>query len=312
MSLDFQQISDASFETEQGFIQAFCRAIVSRSSNISVPEDIIQKLKEYAVRQENKIVFDELFYTLNEWCRESDKPIVMIIDEVDSATNNQVFLDFLAQLRACFIEREHTGLKTFQSVILAGVTDVKYIKSKIRDDGQHKVNSPWNIAVDFKVDMSLSKDSIEDMLRQYEDDHNTGMNIEDIATSIYDYTSGYPYLVSKICFAIDRTDDILNRIPNRNDAWSRYGVDEAVKLILKEENIPLFDSLIGKLINYPDLKQKLYRVLMLGETIEYLPYDDAQRQLRMYGFAKEENGIVKVSNRIFETLLYNQFLGEAT
>jgi hypothetical protein len=49
---------------------------------------------------------------------------------------------------------------------------------------------------------------------------------------------------------------------------------------------------------------------MNGEVLEYLPYDEAQKQLRMYGFIKEINGIVCISNRIFETLLYNHFLGE--
>lgn len=65
--------------------------------------------------------------------------------------------------------------KSLQSVILAGVTDVKHLKSKIREDEQHKVNSPWNIATDFKVDMSLSQDGIRGMLKEYESDHHTGM-----------------------------------------------------------------------------------------------------------------------------------------
>ena len=52
-----------------------------------------------------------------------------MIDEVDSATNNQVFLDFLSQLRGYYIHR--TERPTFQSVILAGVYDVKNIKRKM-------------------------------------------------------------------------------------------------------------------------------------------------------------------------------------
>lgn len=33
------------------------------------------------------------------FCKSSPKPVVLMIDEVDSASNNQAFLDFLAQLR---------------------------------------------------------------------------------------------------------------------------------------------------------------------------------------------------------------------
>ena len=72
--------------------------------------------------------------TLAEWCAMSEKPIVLIIDEIDSATNNQVFLDFLALLRDRYIKRERKELPAFQSVILAGVTDVRHLKSKIRED----------------------------------------------------------------------------------------------------------------------------------------------------------------------------------
>jgi hypothetical protein len=33
---------------------------------------------------------------LLEWCDVSERKVVLIIDEVDTAANNQVFLDFLA------------------------------------------------------------------------------------------------------------------------------------------------------------------------------------------------------------------------
>ena len=82
---------------------------------------------------------------------------MLIIDEVDSATNNQVFLDFLAQLRLGYLTREkNPGHPTFRSVVLAGVTDVKHLRARIHPDGESRVNSPWNIAADFDVDMSLS------------------------------------------------------------------------------------------------------------------------------------------------------------
>lgn len=53
--------------------------------------------------------------------------------------------DLLAQLRVYYIDR--AVRPTFQSVILAGVYDVKNLKRKIRPDEEHKVNSPWNTRV---------------------------------------------------------------------------------------------------------------------------------------------------------------------
>ena len=61
--------------------------------------------------------------------RQPGKKDCLMIDEVDSASNNQVFLDFLAQLRAQYIERDIQP--TFRAVILAGVYDVKNLRRKI-------------------------------------------------------------------------------------------------------------------------------------------------------------------------------------
>ena len=57
--------------------------------------------------------------------------------------------------RLQYLEHEkRPGIPAFQPVILAGVTDVKHLKAKIRPEDQHKVNSPWNIAADFDVFLS--------------------------------------------------------------------------------------------------------------------------------------------------------------
>ena len=244
-----------------------------------------------------------------EWCDDSKKPVVLFIDAVDSAANNQVFLDFLAQFRDGYIHRDTKGTKTFQSVILAGVTDVKHLRSKIRSEDAHKVNSPWNIAADFDIDMSLSEEGIKGMLDEYEADHNTGMDTAEIAKDIRDYTNGYPYLVSRICQIIDEK---LTPEPfgDLSEAWTLYGVDEAVRRILQEDNA-FFDSAMGKLVNMPDLKEALRNILMRGEMAAYLPDDEEQRLLRMYGFIYNNHNTVAVSNRIFEMRLYNYFIGES-
>ena len=171
---------------------------------------------------------DGLFRILKRWIKKSDKPIVFMIDEVDRATNNQVFLDFLAQLRDGYIGRDTDGTPAFKSVILAGVTDVKHLRSKTRQEDEHRVNSPWNIAADFAIDMSLTEKGIKGMLDEYEADHHTGMDTADIADYIREYTNGYPYLVSRICQTIDE-DSVPTVFESLSDAWTRYGVDEAVK-----------------------------------------------------------------------------------
>ena len=83
------------------------------------------------------------------------------------------------------------------------------------------MNSPWNIAAKFQVDMSFSVWDIEKMLCTYEQDRHTGMDIADMAGQIFAYTSGYPFLVSFLCKCMDEGKGA--------SAWKEEGLQLAVK-----------------------------------------------------------------------------------
>ena len=147
IKIDFQAIGASDFADEKTYVKSFIRLLLEKNDEIKIPDEILNNFTEILNRKKNMARLGELFIVISQWCKSSDKPLVLIIDEVDSASNNQVFLDFLAQLRLQYLNREENPEKpAFQSVILAGVTDIKHLKSKIRDEDQTKVNSPWNIA----------------------------------------------------------------------------------------------------------------------------------------------------------------------
>lgn len=310
-SLDFQKIGNARFQTENLFSTAFTKLFAQsvRQQLQSEPEPVKESLRMLESTAQNSAYFGllELFDCLSNICAECAKPVVLMIDEVDSATDNQVFLDFLAQLRAYYIDRDMTP--TFQSVILAGVYDIKNLKRKIRPEEEHKRNSPWNIAANFDIDMSFSVTEIEKMLEEYEQCHHTGMHTAMIAGLLYDYTCGYPFLVSRLCQILDETIAGSPAFPDQASTWTREGVLEAVKIILSEKNT-LFESLTNKLAVYPKLRELLYTALFSGERISYNPDNDMLDIAAMFGFIKNNQGIMTVANRIFETRLYNLFLSE--
>lgn len=311
ISMDFQkEMSDAKFRDENTFSVAFAKAFLWKINEFEkeFTENVrtaVEKLRAAMHNNREQLELVELFRHLSNICRYSEKPVVLMIDEVDSATNNQVFLDFLAQLRGYYIDRDESP--TFQSVILAGVYDIKNIKRKIRPDEEHKVNSPWNIAVEFPVDMSFSAEEIAGMLTEYERDYKTGMNIHAMAELIYDYTSGYPFLVSRICKLLDETVTESEGFPDRASVWTKEGFLVAVKILLEESNT-LFESLSGKIMDYPELRQILYTLLFRGQNVLYGPDNIGINMALMFGFVKVKNGVVVVANRIFETRLYNMFL----
>lgn len=311
--LDFQMLGAGEFENENIFALSFARFFLRVFQRNNAPfSDGVEALYEelhHIIREEPaNFRLQRLFEYLSDICGVSRKPVVLMIDEVDSVSNNQIFLDFLAQLRAYYIRR--TSQPAFWSVILAGVYDVKNLKQKFRREDEHKMNSPWNIAADFNIDMSLSREGILGMLREYEADHQTGMNEEEMAGLIYDYTSGYPYLVSRLCKLMDETVSRMPQFHSQKAAWTREGFHQAVRMILAEKNT-LFESLNGKLSDYPELDEMLQSLLFTGKSIVYDPDNPAMDAASMFGFIRSRNGNAVLSNRIFETRLYNRYLSTA-
>ncbi len=305
VSLDFQTMDALSFDGVQNFVAAFVEELLDSVGNF--PEGIEEQFLEFVEGTARINSLNALFKVIKAWCGKLDRGVVLIIDEVDTATNNQVFLDFLAQLRAYYLKRPKVA--TFQSVILAGVYDIRNIRRKIRPDEEHKTNSPWNIAADFNVEMSFSASDIAGMLREYEADYHTGMDIEDMSNRIYDYTTGYPYLATRLCKFLDERIPGSEGFPEKVDAWTKNGLVEAVKLLVNETNA-LFLSLKGKLEDYPKLRIVLYDLLFTGKPIPYTAMNDSIEIAAMFGFIRNEKGTAVIHNRIFETVLYNWFMSD--
>ncbi len=307
LSLDFQQLGTEDFADEETFANAFADifARTFRMNGIDNSEEMLVPLS--VINGESGIGLKDLFVRLSGVCGNSPRPIVLMIDEVDSASNNQVFVDFLAQLRSYYLNREKMPI--FHSVILAGVYDIKNLKLKLRPESEHQYNSPWNIAAKFRIDMSFSSSQIRGMLEEYEADYHTGMDIETVAEEIYHYTSGYPVLVSSICKYID--EDILGEddLETPARAWSKEGIEKAVKQLLIDD-IPLFGSMIRHLNEYPALKHMFQAILFQGSDFSYSPDTKEISLACMFGYAVNVEGKVRIANRIFETRLYNYFLSE--
>lgn len=305
LSLDFQQLSTADFADEPTFVRAFTR-VVKSTIKVNLLADMETLLASLADLSENYTMQD-LFEALSKMCKNSAKPIVLMIDEVDNASNNQVFIDFLGMLRMYYLNRDRMPM--FHSVILAGVYDIKNLKLKIRPDAEHQYNSPWNIAANFDVEMSFSVKQIATMLQEYEMDHHTGMDVQAVAEEIYAYTSGYPVLVSMICQRIDEKIIGCDGFENLTIAWSRIGVEKAVKMILADRT-PLFESMTKQLDFYPDLYKIVEDIIYCGKKIPFSIEEKSISLGHMFGFLKEDNGQVAIANRMFEMCLLNLFMAK--
>ncbi|MVX66540.1 AAA family ATPase [Clostridium chromiireducens] len=294
IKISFEGIGDVVFEDEESFSKTFLKII---SKNLSLKDE---KLSLFLDEERDTVKdLSDLSSVITKLITKADKKVVIMIDEVDKSSNNQLFLSFLGMLRNKYLLRNEGEDITFHSVILAGVHDIKSLKLRIRPDDDHKYNSPWNIASDFDVDMSFSVDEIGTMLDDYV--QNKGVNLDKsyFSEKLYFYTSGYPFLVSKLCKIIDEKIMIETKLK-----WEEAYMDMAVKLLLTESNTN-FDSLIKNIENNKELKELVKKIILDGYEITYNQDNFIITIAIMYGIFKNNAGKVKIHNRIYEQRIYN-------
>jgi len=300
ISMSFEDWDDDNFSTSKNFCQNFLKQIKRALKNTKEPEAYQESWIDKDV-----VDFYKLSVHIDKMC--TDKKIVLMIDEVDNTSNNRVFIKFLGILRAKYLDRKDNIGATFHSVILAGLYDIKNIKLKMIQDGilmpnENESNlrtSPWNIAVEFKVDMTFNPEEIATMLVEYEKDYSTGMDIDAVSEELYSYTSGYPFMVSRLCQIVHDGID---------KEWDIYGVRSAVTAMLREDN-QLFKDMSKNLENHNDLYDLMYDVLILGKRRSFSYDNPTIGMAYQYGYIKSDRRYsVVVFNKIFETRISIYFV----
>ena len=303
IKISFENVGDSQFKDEVSISQNFLVKLATAAGEAS--EDLEQFIKKLIPTVHD---LEDLSTAISTIIKQVNKKVVLMIDEVDASSHNPMFLKFLGALRDKYLNRLSKRNPTFQSVILAGVHDIKTLKIKMRSAGKGEYNSPWNIAADFKVRMSFIPSEIVPMLEAYCQEEEVVMDLPAIAERLYYHTAGYPFLVSKLCKTI--AEDIL---PQRVDKkWTLEDVEASVRLLLKENNTN-FDSLIKNLENNSELYALVKRIIIEGEKITFNPDEPVMHFGRLYGMLKN-NGVevLKIHNRIYEQRIYNYMTAKAT
>ncbi|MCL2321338.1 MAG: AAA-like domain-containing protein, partial [Oscillospiraceae bacterium] len=98
ISINFQGMGEESFESSKNFCLSFME-LIRKSLNL------VNISSEYKDAWLNKDVnsFIKLNIHIDNMCK--DRKVVLMVDEVDSASNNRVFLEFLGMLRTKYLAR---------------------------------------------------------------------------------------------------------------------------------------------------------------------------------------------------------------
>jgi energy-coupling factor transporter ATP-binding protein EcfA2 len=243
INISIEDFTESDF-TERGFSKAL-HLIISDYFNDSAPGLSEEAKKAFLSTYEDmKDDFDLRAVTsaFKHMCLASDKRIVLAIDEIDAAEGCEAFFGLLAFLRSKYNDNPEN---TFQSVILVGVYDIWRLSN---------YRSPWNIAVYFDESLGLPKRGILEMLEEYKADHGLKFDAARMSALLSEYTSGYPFLVSKLCTIIHSELLETARFADLDAAWTREGFLAALQILKSDDSLTIFRSLARQLEGNIELK----------------------------------------------------------
>jgi hypothetical protein len=150
--------------------------------------------------------------------------------------------------------------------------------------------------------MNLQVPEIKPMLEEYAQDKKVKMDTQLIAERLFYYTSGYPFLVSKLCKMLD--EGII-----KNGEWTRDDVDFAVKKLVNEDNTN-FENLIKNLENSQELYDAVYEVAIASDFVPFTVYSPIINLGILHGIfvAGNGGGRVVIHNRIYVEVIVNYMI----
>ena len=228
---------------------------------------------------------------LTDWRHALDKPVVLLLDEVDSLYDD-VLISTLRQLRDGFQSRpQHFP----QSVALVGLRDIREYRLRARADNPSiGAGSPFNIKAESFFLPVFSREEVRGLLDQHTQDTGQVFSPE-VFEKLYEYSGGQPWLTNAL--ANEMVAKML-----RND-YSRAITPEMVETAkerLIEQRQTHLDSLADK-IDEPRIRPIIMSIIT-GEAPAFDGFDDALRYCRDLGIITGSSP-VRFANPIYREII---------
>lgn len=276
---------------EQG-MNNILRELASRAVthlNDTFPASVLPRLLQ------GKAYGTALNQCFTEWSRQSDRPLVLLMDEVDSLVGDTL-ISVLRQIRAGYDKRPGDFP---QSVILCGVRDVR--DYRIRSDKEKSVitgGSAFNIRAESLRIGDFSEQEVRRLLLCHTEE--TGQIFEaDASDRIWELTQGQPWLVNALgyetCFKTKQQRD--RSLPITNEM-----IEQAKEnLILRRETH--LDQLADKLRE--ERVRRVIEPIVCGTSKPHDLPDDDIFYVRDLGLIRVEGGM-KIANPVYAEIIPRQ------
>ncbi|KJJ85715.1 ATPase domain protein, prokaryote domain protein [Candidatus Omnitrophus magneticus] len=228
---------------------------------------------------------------LIDWAISQTKPIVLLLDEIDSLYDD-VLVSVLRQLRNGFQIRP----KRFPSTVaLVGLRDVREYKTKVRpSEVSLGSGSPFNIKAESILLGTFTKEEITELYSQHTKD--TGqIFLKEVVDRIYELTGGQPWLVNAIAREI--VVKILNEDFTKKITLDH--VESAKENIIQRRDTHL-DSCQNKL--QEERVKNIVSAIINGDGVVFDNYDDSLLYCRDLGIISETKPI-RIANEIYREII---------
>ncbi len=234
-----------------------------------------------------RITGNSLNEFLGYWASNSNKPIVIFIDEIDSLIGDTL-IAVLRQLRAGYSDRP-TNFP--QSICLVGVRDVRDYRI-YSDETQSTVlgGSAFNIKAESLTLAGFTPEQVKNLYKQHTTE--TGQQFTDEAIDYaFDQTQGQPWLVNALAYQACFKDVI-----DRAQPITKETLERAKETLIKRRDTHI-DVLVDRL-SEPRVRRIIEPIIMGDSIVENLPTDDIQYAIDL-GLVVRREKTLDIANPIY-------------
>ncbi|MBM4344273.1 MAG: ATP-binding protein [Deltaproteobacteria bacterium] len=232
---------------------------------------------------------------LCDWCRQLRRPLVLILDEIDSLEGAPL-MAVLSQLRAGYLSRDHTPFPA--SICLFGMRNIRDYKAASGGSPNIGTSSPFNVSREAVTVAFFSREEIAELYAQHTAE--TGQSFSDAAIDrAWQLTRGQPFLVNALA-------DFVVRKQKWTGAIDVAQIDAAKELLILAR-VTHIDSLMARL-----REDRVRRVLepMLAGTHRVGAVDEADVEYcKDLGLVVEVRGELDIANDMYREVIPRQLAG---
>ena len=227
---------------------------------------------------------------LEAWAKASPRPLVVLIDEIDSL-ENETLISVLRQLRSGYQERPDSFP---QSMALIGVRDVR--DYKVASGGSNRLNtaSPFNIKIESLTLSNFTPAEVAELYGQHTAATGQSFSEESIQRA-YELTQGQPWLVNALARQLV---EVL--VTDASTSIELSHVNEAKEILIRRQDTHL-DSL-ASILREPRVRAVI-EPMLAGLDLGDVPSDDVQFLVDLGLCRRSPLGGLVIANPIYQEVL---------